>query len=171
MASINLLDLPGEIQNKIISSTDGASQLLLRTTCAYLRAVIPPPDVLAIETSPHAVARDAYACSKCSCLRHSSHFADKMLRKKRRRGGDDADMRFCLACGLKNSGNATGYSPGSRITIRGVSYVLCAVCRKFKEDDVLEEFRKPACETCRGFGAPWATSFSFDHDDDYEMVF
>ncbi|KAL2015920.1 hypothetical protein VTK56DRAFT_4534 [Thermocarpiscus australiensis] len=132
-ASRTLLTLPGEIQNKIIGELEPIDIPLLRATCRYFRKIIPPRsmrELLVAESSSTGMERDLYACCLCLRLRHSSHFADKMMKRHKRKLAAGSSTRFCMECGLNPAPGQHGYCPGSHITKNGVVSVICISCRR-----------------------------------------
>ncbi|KAK3933530.1 hypothetical protein QBC46DRAFT_401881 [Diplogelasinospora grovesii] len=130
-SSRTLLTLPGEIQNKIVGKLEPLDLLLLRATCRHFRNIIPPLNIhelLVAESSKTGMERDLYACRLCLRLRHSSHFADTMMKKGKRKLAGGGISRFCVECGLKPPPGQNGYSPGTHITRNGVVSVICIYC-------------------------------------------
>jgi hypothetical protein len=133
-ASLTLLNLPGELQNKIIGELEPLDLLILRATCRHFRTII-PLDIhvlVAAETSTVAMERNVYACCLCLRLRHSSHFADKMMKKAKRKLGGGGPNRFCTPCGLNPPPGRTGYGRGTFIMKNGVVSVLCICCGRLE---------------------------------------
>jgi hypothetical protein len=128
-----LLNLPGEIQNKIVGELEALDLLPLRATCQYYRNIIPPGnptmhELVVIERSQTGMERDLYACRLRLHLRHSSHFADRMMKKDKRKGEVGTINRFCVDCGLEPPPNQNGYSRGANITRSGLVSVKCVFC-------------------------------------------
>ncbi|KAK4127199.1 hypothetical protein N657DRAFT_535383, partial [Parathielavia appendiculata] len=101
--SCPLLALPGELHNKILQQLGPMHRLLLRTTCRYFRAIMPPLnpyELLAAEASKIGMERQLYACSFCHRLRPASKFDDSMKEWARGKGARDSINRFCLDCGV-----------------------------------------------------------------------
>jgi hypothetical protein len=134
-SSCTLLALPGEIQNKIMGELEPIDLLVLRTTCRHLRNIIPRLDIhdlLTAESSNTGIARDLYACRLCLRLRHSSHFADTMKKKDKRKLAGGGVTRFCMDCGLKPAPGQNGYGRGAHITMNGAVSVICICCTRLE---------------------------------------
>ncbi|KAK1981878.1 hypothetical protein LZ30DRAFT_538591, partial [Colletotrichum cereale] len=74
----------------------------LKRTCQHFNDIIRfghPEQLEAENTDVAAGLIRIYACVGCQRLRHADKFADAMLKKKRRRGGQDAPRRFRVECG------------------------------------------------------------------------
>jgi len=133
--SCTLLPLPGEIQNKIMGELEPIDLLVLRATCRHLRNIIPRLDIHALltaESSDTGIARDLYACRLCLRLRHSSHFADTMKKKDKRKLAGGGVTRFCMDCGLKPAPGQNGYGRGTYITINSAVSVICICCTRLE---------------------------------------
>lgn len=117
-----LLQLPMEIKQKIFSYLEGPEPtlIILRRTHSHFRNVIPKINLKATlsETDhrDHLVAAenhskgdsrlslfppDHLACFTCLHVLPITEFSDRNSVRKRRFGGDELRMRFCIACGLK----------------------------------------------------------------------
>lgn len=130
-ASTTLPTLPGEIQNMIVGDLEPFDLLLLRATCRHFRNVVPRLDIgelLVAECSKTAMERDLYACCLCLRLRRASHFADKMIKKQKRKLAGGGSSRFCVQCGVKPPPGKSGYGSGTFITKKNVVSVLCIYC-------------------------------------------
>lgn len=76
----------------------------LACTNRYFKSIIQPPshqDFLAAEAGAWATAKQLYACKGCHRFRRWKEFADDMRKGKRSRTQVDANVRFCLECGIK----------------------------------------------------------------------
>ncbi|KAK7917820.1 hypothetical protein PG985_011428 [Apiospora marii] len=145
MGGLNLLELPGELQDSILlQHCDGVDRLFLRRTCRRLREIITPPlalDIAIVERGDLLmhVPRTMYVCFLCAKLQHRSRFADDMVEGARAICGQDAATRFCLDCGLFQKytrfdtyrgqmETVTRYGLGQIITIGGSRYIVCLAC-------------------------------------------
>lgn len=129
-------NLPPELHIAIAESLPISDQLQLRLTCAYLYDLLPRPthpQLLLAESSDWALHHHVLACRYCLRLRPEAQFADRMLRRRRSRGGIDSDKRFCIDCGLMpREGDRTArYGPGAQITIQNRFFVFCIACHRF----------------------------------------
>ncbi|TLS20743.1 uncharacterized protein PpBr36_11042 [Pyricularia pennisetigena] len=135
--SARIVNIPGELQNRILSHLDIISQISLKLTSIYfdnLIAKLSLETLLDAEESEFAQSRDLYGCYDCLRLRTSHRFADNQLRKKRRRFGAESFKRFCIDCGLEvRQGRlpTVRYVRGNQIDIQGVSHVICIKCGSF----------------------------------------
>ncbi len=133
--SLTLLNLPGEIQNKIVGELEPFELLLLRVTCRHFRNIIPPlkmSELLVAESSTTGIERDLYACCLYLRLRQALHFADNMKKKQKRKSAGGGYSRFCVQCGLAPPKGKPGYGRGTYITKDGVVSVVCLGCIRLK---------------------------------------
>jgi hypothetical protein len=130
----NIFNLPPELHGLIIDQLPIPDVLILRLTCAYFYTLIQPShqELLQAESSDWARHRDLYTCRYCLRLRPQCNFADRMLHRRRSRGGRDSDHRFCIECGLKPREGSARYGPGAQVTVQGAHFVLCLACRQFQ---------------------------------------
>ncbi|KAL2017781.1 hypothetical protein VTK56DRAFT_1699 [Thermocarpiscus australiensis] len=139
MAFSTLLELPGEIHNRIIGQLEPMDLLMLRSTCRYFRNIIPPlnmDELLVAEISKIGIERNLYACCLCLRLRRAWHFADKMMKGPKRKlpeGGSSRHTRFCVECGLNPPPGHHGYTRGDFITRNGVVSVKCMFCTRLAQ--------------------------------------
>jgi hypothetical protein len=156
-ASRTLLNLPGEIQNKIVGELEALDLLPLRATCRHYRNIIPPSnptmhELVVIERSQTGMERDLYACRLRLHLRRSSHFADNMKKRDKRKGEVGTINRFCVDCGLEPPPKENGYSRGAHITRNGVALVKCVRCLRLATP--AREGDKRYCTWCWENGTP-----------------
>lgn len=136
MADSNILiSLPQELQEEIISNLEWPDRVCLKLTCKHYNQLIPSLDLnqlLEAEESAFSEQRDLYACRYCLRLRDGTDFANKMLKRTRGRGHQDAAKRFCVDCGLNAPEGATRYAPGAEISVGDVTKIICELCKSFK---------------------------------------
>ncbi|KAB8232465.1 hypothetical protein BDV23DRAFT_39964 [Aspergillus alliaceus] len=128
------MNLPTELHILIANYLIFPDIIHLKLTCAYFNHLIPPlshRELLDAELTDFAWDHDLYACRYCLRFRPAAKFADRMLRRRRRRCGRDAVKRFCVDCGLMPRRGAARYGPGAHIRIQGHLFVICMVCRNF----------------------------------------
>ncbi|KAF5860976.1 hypothetical protein ETB97_000886 [Aspergillus alliaceus] len=97
------MNLPTELHILIANYLIFPDIIHLKLTCAYFNHLIPPlshRELLDAELTDFAWDHDLYACRYCLRFRPAAKFADRMLRRRRRRCGRDAVKRFCVDCGL-----------------------------------------------------------------------
>lgn len=147
-----LLQLPPEIHLLILHHLFFRHRLHLKQTCCYFHDLVPPlshTELLAAETSDYALDRDLYTCRYCLRLLPASMFARKMLQSRRAKYGRNVDRRFCVECGLKPRDGTARYGPGAQITMQGTFYVICIICKEFRQG-ALDRLGKQTshCESC-----------------------
>jgi len=159
----SLVSLPSEIQLSIISHLSLYSIQVLRCTNQHFRGLIASPAIttlLQAEDGRQAVAREAYACAVCLCLRNARYFSDAfrmgVFSKKSSAfwriagvsGADLREKRFCIECGTANAnGVAPRYRRGDTWTRFGVPYVKCRECLQVKKGE-RERRYSPLCPEC-----------------------
>ncbi|PQK11672.1 hypothetical protein BB8028_0003g02960 [Beauveria bassiana] len=132
---VQLLELPVELQVEIFGRLAFPDNVNLKYTCRGLYDLINFDHTaqMEAENSKYAVEKRLFVCNDCHRMRRSHQFADKMIKKSRRRGGSEALTRFCIDCGVTPKGekNSLRYTPGSHISIQGVHHVICQACQAF----------------------------------------
>jgi hypothetical protein len=106
-------------------------------------------ELVEAETTTFGMENDLYACRDCLRLRPSAKFGDKMMKRRKRKHGEDAHKRFCVDCGIKPREGTTRYCAGSQIAIQGEHYVICGRCGQFGRGAVNEHGKRISeCERC-----------------------
>lgn len=129
--ALNLLELPGEMQNEIVSHLDGAGMLFLAATCRHFRQTIPlevPQLTQLVERSELAIRREAITCGTCKYLKHRFRFADKVAQCPL----SAAHLRKCLDCQLHPATGSPHYTLGSHVKVAGIRHVVCLRCRELR---------------------------------------
>lgn len=135
MTMANLMTLPTELHEIIISYLDFPSTAHLKHTCHYFDSVVKDIDIYEAEKSDYAQLHELWACRECQCLVPSSKLSDKMKKGNRSKTGSKAAKRFCVPCGVKIG--LCGYSlynPGDRIVISGTLHFICMACLQFTKN-------------------------------------
>lgn len=146
-----ILTLPLELQEQVIRELAFPEIGFFKMTCRHFNTIIKPlthEQLLRAEETAFALQEDVYACRECLRLRPASKFADKMLKKKRRRSGQKNCNRFCVECGLRSGPGNNRYTRGSHIIVRSVCYVICVRCGRFKQGGVDNNKNTSECATC-----------------------
>ncbi|KLJ11827.1 hypothetical protein EMPG_13029 [Blastomyces silverae] len=148
--SINIRDLPAEILHIIAQDLDVSSLIRLRSSCRDLRESIPSPthrELLKVERTKFGTQNDLYACRDCLRLRPRAKFADKMVEKRKGKGGSYRGNRWCLDCGINPRPGTNRYNPGNLIMIQGEPYAICLKCRTFRHGALIDG----RCNVCQPF--------------------
>lgn len=153
-----LLSLPLELQNQIIQELAFPDVVFLKMTCSHFYAVVKPlthGQFLQAGITKFAIRKDIYACCDRLRLRPASSFADKMLKKKKSRFGQEVDKRFCVECGTHPRLGTTRYTRGSQIVVQDMLFVICIRCEAFKEGAKDGYNNTSECQRC------WAKSKAY----------
>ncbi|KAI0154242.1 hypothetical protein GGR57DRAFT_120536 [Xylariaceae sp. FL1272] len=147
-----LLNILGEMQDIIFEKLGGIERLILRQVCKRFQNIVPPlraEELRDAEEEPLALKKDLYGCYTCLRLRRHTSFADATRKKKRRRYGPEWFKRFCIDCGLDDTNGPPKYLRGNALTIDGMRYGVCVVCKRFAlaSKPVGNELR-PFCQPC-----------------------
>lgn len=124
---VQLSELPSELQSEIAYNLTFPDNANLKRTCRQFCGLIHLDQAaqMEAENSPYAVEKGLFACSDCRRLLPSQRFADKMIKRSRRRGGSEAWTRFCVDCGVTPRGQncSRRYTPGAHISIQSMHYL------------------------------------------------
>ena len=148
---LSLHGLSLELQEQIIRELAFPDIVFLKMTCRHFDAVIKAlthAQLLQAEKTEFAIRQDVYACRDCLRLRPASSFADNMLKRKKRRYGQEDHKRFCVECGVQPRPRTTRYTRGSHIVIQNVFYVFCIRCGAFKEGAKDDCENTSECQMC-----------------------
>jgi hypothetical protein len=158
---LELLNLPSDIHESIISHLGFPEKPLLRMTCRHFQILIRPmthAEIFGIdrrtcggaERHPDMIQKDFFGCKECLRLRPKFKFADKMRRFKKGKWGKEPGKRFCVDCAIKPSKDGSGpapYRPGTSVAILGVLHALCLDCGLFKKESMNWKLRM-YCREC-----------------------
>ena len=134
-----LVDLPGELQNEVLSYLEFPDTINLKLTCHHFNSIIRGISSLTHQNLLRAeqymdAHKDRYkhtylACCHCVRLRLSTRFADSMTKKNRGIGHTRSHTRFCVDCGLLNGPGLTNrYGKGMCIKVHGKLFAICRSC-------------------------------------------
>lgn len=105
-----LLELPGELQDLIVSNLHPSAVIGLRQVSRYWRALLSPDrldrlKIAEIVTYLHEleIHNDTlFLCSYCLCLKPRSSFTKSHVQGKRGKNGGAYHTRFCVDCGFEH---------------------------------------------------------------------
>jgi hypothetical protein len=154
-----LLRLPAELHLDIVSELEESdpegvvATLNLRLSNRYFYNLVDKPShgtLLYIEKMRWAVSRSLYTCKFCVRLRHTSTFAEAMLKGKTGPNGLQPERRFCADCGFAAVQGETRYSAGTMATVNGERWIWCVYCREVNKGDQAgkKEWCEKGCKRC-----------------------
>lgn len=153
ISMVQLSELPSELQSEIVNCLTFPDNVNLKRTCRHFYGLVHLDQAaqMEAENSLYAAEKRLFVCSDCHRILPSQRFADKMIRRSRRRGGSEAWTRFCIDCGVTPRGQNSSrrYTPGAHISIQGMHYVICQACRTFgKGAQDRDHANLPYCVGC-----------------------
>jgi hypothetical protein len=154
--SLQLLDLPSELQTEIVKHLNYFDKSHLRWTSRHFYSTIPAAthaDLLEAEELRFCQRGQFYTCRYCVRLRPGSKFADTMKKGKKRYLADKTHLRYCLDCGLHTTLGAIRYSRGTYITMMDQLYVICMDCSDF--NPAIEKCKEKICLDCHWRRKKW----------------
>ncbi len=132
---IPIMRLPVELHTAVSNHLPFPDNINLKMTSRYFWNTIDPlghAELLHAEGSEYARLQNLFACKDCLRLRYGTKFANKMTKRKRSVGGRDADMRFCVDCGISPKSGLAAYCRGNHVVVQRQVFVRCIECDKFR---------------------------------------